>query len=207
MAIRKTPEVNAGSMADVAFLLLIFFLVTTTMKTNVGIATKLPPKIDKNVTPPPPVNKRNLMVVLVNKNNQLMVRDQIVDIKDLRQVAIDFLDNGAGVADQACSYCKGRKDATSSENPNNAVISLQNDRETSYSTYIAVSNELTAAYNVLRERERQRLFPNEVPYTEMEAEYDAASTSLSRKNELEPKIKEIQKLFPKKLVEAKVRKD
>lgn len=194
MAKRAVPEVNAGSMADIAFLLLIFFLVTTTIETNAGILTKLPPKIDKNVTPPPPIKERNLFLVLVNKNNQLLVRDQVTDIKDLRKVAMEFLDN------------KG-KDANSSESPDQAVISLQNDRETSYETYIAVQNELIAAYNDLRERERKRLFPNEVSYYEMDAEFNSAITTQNRKDALKPKLEELQKLFPRKLVEASAKKD
>lgn len=207
MAKRSIPEVNAGSMADIAFLLLIFFLVTTTIETNAGIAAKLPPKIDKNETPPPPVKERNLFVVVVNKNNQLLVQNQLMDIKDLRKAAIEFLDNGAGDTDDACDYCKGRKDMNSSENPNKAVISLQNDRETSYKTYIAVQNELIAAYNELRERERKRLFPNEVPYVQMDEEFNAARTSKERKDALKPKIEQLQKLFPKKLVEASIKKN
>ena len=136
-----------------------------------------------------------------------MVEDQILDIKDLRKEAVKFLDNGGGKAEDACSYCQGKHDPTSSDNPNKAVISLQNDRETNYETYIAVQNELVAAYNELRERERQRLYPNEVTYLEMDAEFNAAKTSEKRKSELKPKIEKLQELFPKKLVEASVKKD
>lgn len=205
MSKRAMPEVNAGSMADIAFLLLIFFLVTTTIETNAGISVKLPPKVEK--TDAPPVKERNIFVVLVNKNNQLLVRDQLLNIKDLRKAAVDFLDNGGGVGDDACQYCKGAKDPNSSENPDQAVISLQNDRETSYSTYIAVQNELIAAYNELRERERKRLYPNEVSYMEMDEEFNAAKTSKSRKSDLKPKIEQLQKLFPRKLVEASIKKN
>lgn len=203
MAKRTIPEVNAGSMADIAFLLLIFFLATTTIETNAGIMTKLPPRVDQQ-TPPPPVKERNVLQVVVNKNNQLLVDNQIMDIKDVRKVAVDFLDNGA---DGTCNYCKGSKRADSSENPNKAVISLRNDRETSYQTYIAVQNELIAAYNELRERERQRLFPNEVSYMEMDAEYGAGRTPKARKEELKPKIEKLQELFPRKLIEVEPKKN
>lgn len=206
MAKRAIPEVNAGSMADIAFLLLIFFLVTTTIETNAGILAKLPPKVDKNQAPPPQVKERNVFVVLVNKNNQLLVEDKLMELKDLRKAAVEFLDNGGGTGDEACTYCKGAKSPDSSENPNKAVISLQNDRETSYEMYIAVQNELLAAYNELRERERKRLFPNEVSFVEMDAEFNAAVTDKKRKDELKPKIEELQKLFPKKLVEASIKK-
>ena len=176
MARRSIPEVNAGSMADIAFLLLIFFLVTTDITSNAGIAAKLPPKIPPQEQQEPPINERNLFVVLVNKQNQLLVEDKLLDIKDLRQTAKDFLDNGGGQGSDGCSYCQGKKDISSSDNPTKAVISLQNDRETNYETYIAVQNELVAAYNELRERERKRLFPNEVTYAEMDAEFNAAKT-------------------------------
>ena len=158
MARRSIPEVNAGSMADIAFLLLIFFLVTTDITSNAGIVAKLPPRVPKQEQQEPPINERNLFVVLVNKNNQLFVEDRLMDIKDLRKAAIEFLDNGGGKGEEACSYCQGQHDPTSSDNPNKAVISLQNDRETNYETYITVQNELVAAYNELRERERQKLF-------------------------------------------------
>lgn len=204
MARRATPEVNAGSMADIAFLLLIFFLVTTTIETNAGITTKLPPKLPADMPPPPPVKEKNVLVVVVNKNNQLLVNNQLMELKDVRKTAVEFLDNGG---DGSCAYCKGAKNPLSSDNPDKAVISLRNDRETSYKTYISVQNELIAAYNELRERERKRLYPNEVPYTEMDAQFNAARTSKSRKDELEPKIKKLQELFPRKLLESAPKKN
>ena len=91
MARRGAPEVNAGSMADIAFLLLIFFLVTTTIGVDQGI-NRLLPRYEEN-PPVPPINERNILTVLVNKDNQLLVEEKLVDIKDLRQTAIDFLEN------------------------------------------------------------------------------------------------------------------
>ncbi|MDO4728951.1 MAG: biopolymer transporter ExbD [Bacteroidota bacterium] len=204
MAKRAIPEVNAGSMADIAFLLLIFFLVTTTIETNAGITTKLPPKPQENMPPPPPVKEKNVLVVVVNKNNQLLVNNQLMELKDVKKTAVEFLDNGG---DGSCKYCQGGRSQVSSDNPDKAIISLRNDRETSYKTYIAVQNELIAAYNELRERERQRLFPEEVPYTQMDAEFNAARTSKARKEVLEPKIKKLQELFPRKLLETAPKKN
>lgn len=203
MAKRAIPEVNAGSMADIAFLLLIFFLVTTTIETNSGITTKLPPKIDQE-TPPPPIKEKNVLEVVVNKNNQLLVDDELMNVKDLKKAAMDFLDNGG---DGSCTHCSGRRSLESSDNPEKAVISLRNNRETSYSTYIVVQNELISAYNELRERERQRLFPNEVSYKEMDAEFNAARTSKDRKDDLRPKIEKLQELFPRKLIEAESKRN
>ncbi len=107
MAKRSAPEVNAGSMADIAFLLLIFFLVTTTIETDSGINRKLPPMEDQ--VDPPIIREKNILPVVINKNNQLLVEEELVDIKDLRQVAIDFLDNGGGQGEEACDYCQGKR--------------------------------------------------------------------------------------------------
>ena len=87
----SAPEVNAGSMADIAFLLLIFFLVTTTIGVDQGI-NRLLPRYEEN-PPVPPINERNILPVLVNKDNQLLVNEQVMKIKDLRQAAINFLEN------------------------------------------------------------------------------------------------------------------
>ncbi|MEH6405984.1 MAG: biopolymer transporter ExbD, partial [Leeuwenhoekiella sp.] len=93
MSKRSAPEVNAGSMADIAFLLLIFFLVTTTIETDSGISRKLPPEQDENQPKPPIIRERNLFVVNVNSNDELLVEDELMDLKDLRAAAVAFLDN------------------------------------------------------------------------------------------------------------------
>ncbi|WP_088340427.1 ExbD/TolR family protein [Robiginitalea sediminis] len=189
------PEVNAGSMADIAFLLLIFFLVTTTIETDAGLDRMLPP-----IEPPDTdvvIKQKNIFTVNINKNGQLLVEEELIDLKNLRQAAIDFLDNGG---DGTCNYCKGRKDASSSDNPTKAIISLKNDRETKYATYITVQNELVGAYNDLRNRECQRLFGRD--FTEMEAEYLNPETPSEVREELKDKVKRIQDLFPQKLSEA-----
>ena len=157
MAKRSAPEVNAGSMADIAFLLLIFFLVTTTIETDSGLNRKLPPM--EEVIDPPIIKQKNIFTVVVNKNNQLLIEEELKDISDVRKLAVEFLDNGGGVGEDACDYCNGKRDPSSSDNPEKAIISLKNDRETSYKIYIAVQNELVAAYNVLRNREFSRLNP------------------------------------------------
>ena len=89
MAKRKAPEVNAGSMADIAFLLLIFFLVTTTIETDSGINRKLPPMEDQ--IDPPIIREKNIFTVVVNKNNQLLVEESLTDIKDLRGLALSLI--------------------------------------------------------------------------------------------------------------------
>ena len=86
MAKRSAPEVNAGSMADIAFLLLIFFLVTTTIETDSGLNRKLPPMEDQ--VDPPIIREKNIFTVLVSKSDQLLVEEELVDIADLRSLAI-----------------------------------------------------------------------------------------------------------------------
>jgi hypothetical protein len=201
MARRKSPEVNAGSMADIAFLLLIFFLVTTTIETDSGINRKLPPMEEQ--IDPPIIRQKNIFTVVVNKNNQLLVEEELTDIKDLRNLAVDFLDNGGGSGEEACDYCQGNRDPRSSDNPDKAIISLKNDRETEYKVYIAVQNELVAAYNVLRNREFARLYPNEaLTYIEADLRYSDPRTSPEDKSSLKEKLDVIKALYPQKLSEA-----
>ena len=201
MAKRSAPEVNAGSMADIAFLLLIFFLVTTTIETDSGLNRKLPPMED--VVDPPIIKERNIFTVVVNKNNDLLVEEKPLDISELREAAVAFLDNGGGKGEDACNYCQGPRDKDSSDNPDKAVISLKNDRETDYKVYIAVQNELVAAYNVLRNREFARLNPNlGLSFVDADRRYSDPRTSTSEKEALKPKLAEVKVLFPQKLSEA-----
>lgn len=194
------PEVNAGSMADIAFLLLIFFLVTTTIETDAGLDRMLPP-----IEPPDTdviIKQKNIFQVNINRDGQLLADDELTNIKDLRAKAIAFLDNGGAPSGSAdyCSYCKGKRDVSSSDSPAKAIISLKNDRETKYGTYITVQNELVGAYNDLRNREAQRLFKKD--FTDMEAEYLNPETPDNVRDELKEKVKRIQDLFPQKLSEA-----
>ena len=204
MARRATPEVNAGSMADIAFLLLIFFLVTTTIEKDKGIARQLPPNepaTDEQVV----IKQKNLFIVNVNKNDQLLVEDDLMDVKDLRQAAIEFLDNGGAPAGSPlyCSYCRGKRSPSSSDNPDKAVISVQNDRLTSYKMYITVQNELVAAYNFLRDRESQRLYGWK--FTEVKKAMDEGSFK-GNEIDTQEKLENIQKLYPLKLSEAQPKK-
>ena len=201
MARRKAPEVNAGSMADIAFLLLIFFLVTTTIETDSGLNRKLPPMED--VVDPPIIKERNIFTVVVNKFNQLLVEEKPLELTELRNEAVKFLDNGGGKGEEACSYCLGDRNPDSSDNPEKAVISLKNDRETDYKVYIAVQNELVAAYNVLRNREFKRLNPNlGLDFVQTDKIYNDPRTSIAEKERLKPLLSEVKLLFPQKLSEA-----
>lgn len=134
---RESVEVNASSMADIAFLLLIFFLVTTTIASDKGLAILLPPKQDK---PQEEVkmNQRNIFKVLVNSQDKLLVEDEpLQDISRLKDMVKEFVSNNG-------------RDPESSESPEKAVVSLKTDRGTSYETYINVLDELQGAYYELR---------------------------------------------------------
>ncbi|NNG09132.1 MAG: biopolymer transporter ExbD [Arenibacter sp.] len=194
------PEVNAGSMADIAFLLLIFFLVTTTIETDAGLDRMLPP-----IEPPDTdviIKQKNIFQVSINRDGQLLADEELTNIQDLREKAKAFLDNGGAPSGSPdyCSYCKGKRDPSSSDSPAKAIISLKNDRETKYGTYITVQNELVGAYNDLRNREAQRLYKKD--FTDMEAEYLNPETPDHVREDLKEKVKRIQELFPQKLSEA-----
>lgn len=147
---RLSNEINAGSMADIAFLLLIFFLVTTTIDVDKGIMVKLPPWSEEEVDPER-LKTRNVFSVLVNAQDQLLVRGEIADVKQLRERAKEFIANPNKRPDLA-------------EKPTKAIISLKNDRGTSYRTYLEVYNELYAAYDELWDELCQRLYGK--PYSE-----------------------------------------
>jgi biopolymer transport protein ExbD len=141
---RLKNDINASSMADIAFLLLIFFLVTTTIVEDKGILVKLPPWSEDE----PEIQKfktRNVYSVLVNAQNQLLVRGQQMEIRDLREETKEFIANPTRREDLA-------------ESPKRAIISLKNDRGTNYKTYLEVYNELQAAYNELWEEESFRRY-------------------------------------------------
>lgn len=141
---RMSNEINAGSMADIAFLLLIFFLVTTTIAEDKGVLVKLPPWSNE----PPEnlkMNTRNVYSVLVNADNQLLVRGEEMGIDNLKDNTKLFIRNP-------------RKEEDKAESPKKAIISLKNDRGTKYKTYLTVYNELKAAYNELRNEEANRRF-------------------------------------------------
>ena len=198
MAKRSAPEVNAGSMADIAFLLLIFFLVTTTIETDTGLNRKLPP-IDDSEVKPPVIRERNIFTVNINRHNQLLVEDELMELQDLRKAAVEFLDNGGGVAPDDCTYCKGKKDPHSSDNPDKAIISLKSDRETKYATYISVQNELVAAYNQLRDRRATELYGKTLK--EMEANYSDVNWT-GDKVALKERIERVKIEYPQKLSEV-----
>jgi biopolymer transport protein ExbD len=202
MARRENPEINAGSMADIAFLLLIFFLVTTTMNVDSGVSKKLSEKPPPDYVPPV-IKEKNIFEVGINRNNELLVEGERMDIKGLKEAAIAFIDNGGGegkvengIATGKCSYCKGEKSESSSDHPNKAIISVQSDRLTEYGTYIAVQDQLLRAYTVLRNRLSMDTY--KVSFTELEEAYKDNKTN----QDLKKKVEFIKTSYPQIISDA-----
>ena len=204
MARRDIPEINAGSMADIAFLLLIFFLVTTTLNVDSGISKKLSEKPPPDYKPPI-IKEKNIFEVNINRNNELLVEGELMDIKNLKDAAIEFIDNGGGLGKPGedgtpglpCDYCQGERSESSSDHPNKAIISVQSDRGTEYGTYIEVQNELLKAYKVLRNRLAQQRY--NMLYTELEKAYkDSQRTD----EDLKKKVEDIKTSYPQIISDA-----
>jgi biopolymer transport protein ExbD len=151
MARKKTPEINSSSMADIAFLLLIFFLVSTTMDVDTGIYKKLPPiPEDDQIDPDVKVKKRNVLAILVNRNNELLVNGELMDISQLREKTKEFIlnpNNDENLPEKKLTTVPFFGDVMVSK----GIVSLQNDRGTSYETYIKVQDELAIASRELKD--------------------------------------------------------
>ena len=149
---RKTPGINGSSSADIAFMLLIFFLITTSMDTDKGLARRLPPPVPKDQKKNDvDVNKRNLVVVLINSSNQILFNGEPTDIKQLKDKVKEFIDNPYNDANKPEKVEEDVPFFGKVMTAKKHVISLQNDRGTEYQAYISVQNELAKAYNELRD--------------------------------------------------------
>lgn len=175
---KKVGDLNASSQADIAFLLLIFFLVTTSMSVDQGLYRQLPPPQEDKTENTDKINERNIFIVLINKDNQLLVESELADIHSLTERTIEFITNPRDKADLAEKVKASKKleDATRDGKADEVValkklidhcgdvditkgvVSLQNDRGTSYETYIAVQNAIVAAYNITRDKFSQEQF-------------------------------------------------
>lgn len=153
---KKVPEINASSMADISFLLLIFFLVTTTMDTDSGITRRLPPPIE-NPDMDVKVKERNILNVMINKYDKLMVNGKPADISTLKDLTKDFITPRPN--DEKAPECEMKEIELLGEiMTNKGVVSLKNDRGTSYMMYISVQNELARAFNELRDEMSMQYF-------------------------------------------------
>lgn len=164
---KPISEINAGSMADIAFLLLIFFLVTTTLNVDQGIFTKIaqdnPDALD--------THKRNVFDISINRNNEILIGSDEVSITEISQLAQDFIDNGAGKDSKGnpCDWCNGKKTTTSSDHPAKAIITIEADREASYETYVKVLDKVHLAYNNLRNQLSVKMYGRN--FTQLETAY------------------------------------
>ncbi len=147
---KKTPEVNAGSMADIAFLLLIFFLVATTMNVDSGINRTLPPWVDEENQDAPPIKERNILKVFVSAYDQLMVQGDQIHITELKDKAKEFMLNPYDDPNLPEKEVV-ENDILGSHTVSKGVISLKADRSTTYNTYVMVQNELSRAFNEIRD--------------------------------------------------------
>lgn len=245
MSRRKLPEINAGSMADIAFLLLIFFLVTTTMDSDEGILRQLPPPVPEDQDPPD-VKQRNVYVVLVNARDELLVEDKPMDISNLKDGAKEFLIANGVFRDlgqkedfpirswvrrsqveekieEYQGYIATAEDDTQKENyqkvlekwedklnaieiageykelPGSALISMQNDKGTTYDTYIQVQNELQTAVNELRDELSLRLFGIDYDQLEEKAKSSEANSVW------EDRLYAVREVHPQRISEAEPR--
>lgn len=175
MARRETQEINAGSMADIAFLLLIFFLVATTMDVDTGISRLLPPIPEEEQDTETDVKERNVLVVLINRDDQLMVEGDLMTLRELKEKTIEFFSNPTMDDDlpvmepkiiefppgASSRFPSGQAEIMVSK----GVVSLQNDRSTTYGKYLQVQDVLVAAVNELRNQFAMEYFGRE--YSEM----------------------------------------
>ena len=193
---RETPEVNGGSLADIAFLLLIFFLVTTTMDIDTGITRLLPPEPEEEQETQVQVNQRNVLVVLLNRSDLLMVGGEVMDRMALKNEVIEFFTNPARSEDlpvmetTEVQFPPGSSallppDGVWIGDVSKGVISLQNDRSTTYGKYLQVQNEIVAAVNTLR---------NEFCNLYFDKDYDELNMNNPVDEEIQEGIRKIYKM-------------
>ncbi len=201
---RELQEINAGSMADIAFLLLIFFLVTTTMDVDTGLMRVLPPYIEEEpLEPPPPVKQRNVFVVLANSADNLLVDDEYMQVEDLKEATKEFIignpndPNDERFPEFKIAGDEPQKNALvikyfgANQAISKQIVSLQNDRGTSYELYIAIQDQLAGAYGEVRDEVAMNRFGKS--YKELKK---------SRHKADKEKAKAVKKLIPQRISEA-----
>lgn len=197
MAKRELQEINAGSMADIAFLLLIFFLVATTMDVDTGLTRLLPPIPEDEQEQEVKVNKRNVLVVLINRNDQLMVGGEFgTRIDELKDITMEFFTNPTNdptlpeKEEKEVQFPPGSSPLLPADGMwrgmvSKGVISLQNDRSTTYKQYLRVQNELVAAVNQLRQDFCKLYF---------DKDFDDLNMNSPREKEISEAIRDIYKM-------------
>lgn len=166
---REEPEMGGAGMADIAFLLLIFFLLVTTIDIDTGIGLQLPPAPEEEQEPPP-IKERNLLNILVNAQGMVLMDDEPTDISQVKQEVKDFVTNNG-------------EDPNLSESPDKAIVSIKTARQTPYRTYINMLDEVMGAYAELRNQAAQ-------------AQYGRNYDQLEEDSERQQTIKD---MYPKKI--------
>lgn len=185
---KKTPGINGSSTADISFILLLFFLLTTSMGSDKGISRQLPPAVpadqqDVSID----VNKRNMLRIMVNNAGQILANGEFLDIKDLKAKVKEFVLNendDPSLPERTVEEFPliGKQLVTKKH-----VISLTNNVDTRYEDYIAVQNILTAAYNEIRDEKARKEFGK--PFAELSSEKQEILIDLYKQkiSEAEPK--------------------
>jgi len=182
---RKTPAINGTSSADIAFMLLLFFLMTSSMDTDKGLPRRLPPPVPKDQKNQDiDIKKRNIMVVLINSQNQILSNNEYIEIRQLKDKVKEFIDNPYNDEHKPEKIEVDVPFFGNMMVTKNHVISLQNDRGTEYQSYIDVQNELAAAYTELRNDVSLKKFGK--IFVELDEEQQKA----------------VQKIYPQQISEA-----
>lgn len=182
---RKTPGINGTSSADIAFMLLLFFLLTSSMDTDRGLPRRLPPPVPKDQEKKDmDIKKRNILVVLINSSNQILCNNEYVEIRQLKDMVKEFIDNPYNDEHKPEKLPVDVPYYGQMMVTKNHVISLQNDRGTEYQAYVDVQNELAAAYGELRDKVSRDKFGK--IFTELDEEQQKA----------------VQLIYPQKISEA-----
>lgn len=166
---REGGEIPSASLADIAFLLLVFFLLVTTIDVDTGIGLVLPPEPEEDVEPPP-INERNLLNILVNADGRVLIDEEQTSLDDVRDLVMEFIDNNG-------------QDPELSDSPDEAIVSIKTDRDTPYRVYIDMLDEVMGAYQELRDRASQEQFG--VNYSQLEDD--------------SPQQEQISDMYPKKI--------
>ena len=186
---QETPQIHAGSMADIAFLLLIFFLVTTTIPNDQGILKRLPKNEGEEIE----LNMRNVLEISLNSDNQILLEgSRHIKITELKDAIRAFIDNGS-----ECDYCNGAKEAGSSDHPTKAILEFESSETASYGAYIAVHNEINKAYNELRNNLALKKYGRSLD------DLKKALAFSKNKDELEAQLAEIRDSYPMLISEIK----
>ena len=181
---RKVPAVNATSSADIAFMLLLFFLLTSSMDTDMGLARRLPPPPQDEKPKDIDIKKRNMLRVLVNTNGQILCGDDFIELKELKDRVKEFASNPTADLHLPEQETKDVPFFGNVVTNNKHVISLMNDRGTPYQAYIDVQNELARAYTELRDAKAKEKWGK--TFVELDDEQQKA----------------VQQIYPQKISEA-----